>query len=145
MLNEAHAKKLNISCEIFTNVKASRDKSPPLFITLYRIRKVSKPWHFDFTPDLKNCDNVNISAERASKIERNPVLPVVPSIQYFTPTSLSTSANFFFRERSEVFTMLEFASCIWIYSHVWKKSAFAKTLVWLMLTAVCQLRILSCR
>ena len=51
----------------------------------------------------------------------------------------------FFRERSEVSTTLEFANCIWIHSQVWKKSAFAKTLVWLMLTAVCQLRILSCR
>ena len=51
----------------------------------------------------------------------------------------------FLRERSEVSTTLEFANCIWIHSQVWKKSAFAKTLVWLMLTAVCQLRILSCR
>ena len=51
----------------------------------------------------------------------------------------------FFRERSEVSTTLEFANCIWIHSQVWKKSAFAKTLVWLMLTAVCHLRILSCR
>ena len=64
-------------------------------------------------------------------------------IFHFRP--LSTSAKFFFRERSEVFTMLEFANCICIDSHVWKKSAFAKTLMWLMLTAVCQLRILSRR
>ena len=51
----------------------------------------------------------------------------------------------FFRERSEVSTTLEFANCIWIHSQVWKKSAFAKILAWRMLTAVCQLRILSCR
>ena len=24
--------------------------------------KVSRPWHFDFTPDLKNCDNVDVLA-----------------------------------------------------------------------------------
>ena len=51
----------------------------------------------------------------------------------------------FFRERSEVSTTLEFANCIWIHSQVWKKSAFAKTLVWLMLTAVCRLCIFFCR
>ena len=39
----------SISCEIFTDVKASRDKFPSLFSTLYRIRKVSKSWYFDFS------------------------------------------------------------------------------------------------
>ena len=32
-----------ISYEIFTDIKASRDKFPSLVSTLYRIRKVSKP------------------------------------------------------------------------------------------------------
>ena len=84
MFNEAHAKnkkkqkqkqkkqkkqtnKKNIyiylSYEIFTDIKASRDEFTSLVSTLYRIRKVSKPWYFDFTADLKNCDNVNVSAE----------------------------------------------------------------------------------
>ena len=54
---------MDISYEIFTDIKASRDKFPSLVSTLYRIRKVSKPWYFDFTADLKNCDNVNVSAE----------------------------------------------------------------------------------
>ena len=57
MLNEAHAKKkktktqkyiyiyifIYLSCEIFTDIKASRDEFPSLVSTLYRIRKVSKP------------------------------------------------------------------------------------------------------
>ena len=67
--------------------------------------------------------------KRGNKIEWIPVSTVAPPIQSFTSTSLSASAKFFFRERSEIFTMLEFANCICIYSHVWKKSAFAKTLV----------------
>ena len=52
-----------VSYEIFTDIKASRDKFPSLVSTLYRIRKVSKPLYFDFTADLKKCDNVNVSAE----------------------------------------------------------------------------------
>ena len=32
-----------VSYEIFTDIKASRDKFPSLVSTLYRIRKVSKP------------------------------------------------------------------------------------------------------
>ena len=32
-----------MSYEIFTDIKASRDKFPSLVSTLYRIRKVSKP------------------------------------------------------------------------------------------------------
>ena len=48
MLNEAHAKKkkfiyMYISYEIFTDIKAGRDKFPSLVSTLCRIRKVSKP------------------------------------------------------------------------------------------------------
>ena len=56
MLNEAHAKKktkkhkniyiyifIYLSCEIFTDIKASRNEFPSLVSTLYRIRKVSKP------------------------------------------------------------------------------------------------------
>ena len=34
----------------------------PTLKTLYWIRKVSKPWYSDFTPDLKNCDNVDVLA-----------------------------------------------------------------------------------
>ena len=34
---------MDISYEIFTDIKASRDKFPSLVSTLYRIRKVSKP------------------------------------------------------------------------------------------------------
>ena len=45
--------------EIFTDIKASRDEFPSLVSTLYRIRKVSKPWYFDFTADLKK----NISTD----------------------------------------------------------------------------------
>ena len=56
-------KNICISYEIFTDIKASRDKFPFRVGTLYRLRKVSKPWYFDFTADLKNCDNVNVSAE----------------------------------------------------------------------------------
>ena len=36
-------KKKYISYEIFTDIKASRDKLPSLVSTLYRIRKVNKP------------------------------------------------------------------------------------------------------
>ena len=64
MLNEAHAKKIyTIYYEILTDIKAGRDKFPSLVSTLYRIRKVNKPSYFDFTADLKNCDNLNVSAE----------------------------------------------------------------------------------
>ena len=36
-------KKIYISYEIFTDIKASGDKFPSLVSTLYRIRKVTKP------------------------------------------------------------------------------------------------------
>ena len=49
--------------EILTDIKAGRDNFPSLVSTLYRIRKVNKPSYFDFTADLKNCDNLNVSAE----------------------------------------------------------------------------------
>ena len=47
--NKKKQKYIYISYEIFTDIKASRDKFSSLVSTLYRIRKVSKPWYFDFT------------------------------------------------------------------------------------------------
>ena len=49
-----------ISYEIFTDIKAGRDKFPSLVSTLCRIRKVSKPRYSDFTAGPKNCDDVNV-------------------------------------------------------------------------------------
>ena len=55
MLNEANARNSQ------TSGRAKINFLPPLK-TLYWIRKVSKPWYSDFTPDLKNCDNVDVLA-----------------------------------------------------------------------------------
>ena len=53
--------------------------------------------------------------------------------------------RYFFPRKIRGLQDVRLASCKWIFSHVWKKSALAKTLVRSMLTAVCQLSIPSCR
>ena len=59
-----------ISCEIFTDVKASRDKFPSLFSTLYRIRKVRS---VPFIPPVCECKELRgLMGSITGRILKNP-------------------------------------------------------------------------